>query len=546
MGEKRRELLQVRAAGGGEATVALAAAAVRIGRAPGNQVVLPDAYASGTHAELVSQRGQRCLRDLGSTNGTRLNGQPIPPRTLQPLHDGDVIRIGGSELTYRRQLVPSANGAGPHASDGTHVLGLPTPSMAQAALTRDIGSAAPVPWPAPVAPEPARPAQERQGRPPARIGARAARVLLRSLLVLLLVALLVAGVGWLLAPSHLVLLVLGSDARPDELARGRVGRTDTLLTVVADKAPASVGMISIPRDLWVDIPGFGSERINTAYPVGGPRTAERAVGDLLGTRVDRYLLIGLQGVRDVVDAAGGVDIDVAQPIHDDAYPTDDYGTVVVDIPAGRQHMDGETALRYARTRHQDNDFGRMARQQRVMSALRSQLLHPVNWWRIPEVLSAVRRATQTDLGPLDVMTVALAFGTASDEPARLAIDLTMTEEFRGAGGAYLLRPGPGLRRRVATFLAPSKAAVEVLNGSAAAGRAKQTAERLQQRGWLIANVGDAGISQAATTVDVQPGLSRAGQAVASALGLPHEDVRESPSLPDGVDVRVTIGQQAAR
>jgi LCP family protein required for cell wall assembly len=366
------------------------------------------------------------------------------------------------------------------------------------------------------------------------------------LLVLLLVAVLVAGVGWLLAPSRLVLLVLGSDARPDEIAHGQGGRTDTLQVVAADKLPGGVGLISIPRDLWVEIPGYGSERINTAYPVGGAQTAERVVGDQVGTHVDRYLLIGLQGVRDVVDAAGGVDIDVAEPIHDDAYPTDDYGTIVLDIPAGRQHMDGEKALQYARTRHQDNDFGRMARQQRVMVALRGRLLSPLNWWRIPGVLSAVRASTQTDLGPLDLMTLALAFGTASDEPARLAIDLSLTEEFHGAGGAYLLRPLPALKERAVAFLTPSKAAVEVLNGSSTTGAARQAADRLQSKEWRVANVGDAGQTQPQTTVEVQPGLTRAGQAVAATLGLPRDAVRESLSLPDGVDVRVTLGQQAAR
>ena len=121
-----------------------------------------------------------------------------------------------------------------------------------------------------------------------------------------------------------------------------------------------------------------------------------------GAPIDRYLLVGLQGVREIVDAAGGVEIDVDEPIHDGAYPTDDYGTIVVDIPAGRQTMDGETALRYARTRHQDSDFGRVARQQRVLLALRNRLLQPINWWRAPAVLAAVQRTTHTDLGPLDL------------------------------------------------------------------------------------------------------------------------------------------------
>src|SRR6185369_14965408 len=134
------------------------------------------------------------------------------------------------------------------------------------------------------------------------------------------------------------------------------------------------------------------------------------------------------------------------------------------------------------TRHQDNDFGRMARQQRVMSALRSALLRPTNWWRIPGVLGAVRQATQTDLGPLDLATLSLAFGTASDEPARLAVDLTLTQEFVGAGGAYLLHPTPLLRQRATAFMTPSKAAVEVLNGSSTVGLAKQTGDRLQAKG----------------------------------------------------------------
>lgn len=527
MGTDSHEWLLVRDADGTGTQLALAAAALKIGRAPDNHVVLTDGYASAQHAELVNQKGRRWLQDLGSTNGTRVNGQPIQAGKPYALNDGDVIRIGDSELVYRVQALakgqrPGPNGAPngvhPPVDDGTRVLGLP--SRVQPAV-----SPAAKPAPAP----------KRGSGVPFR-GA-----LLKLIVVLLAMAVLLAGAVWLLAPSRVVLLVLGSDARPDEIRRGQGGRTDTLLAVVADRSPSGVGLISIPRDLWVEIPGYGQERINTAYLLGGPSTAERVVGDLLGVRVDRYLLIGLQGVRDVVDAAGGVEIDVEVPIHDDAYPDDTYGTVVVDIPAGRQHMDGETALRYARTRHQDNDFGRMARQQRVISALRGKLLQPFTWWRLPAVLGAVQRTTQTDLGPLDLATVALAFATAPDEPARLAIDLSMTQEFQGGGGAYLLRPTPTLRQRVSAFVTPANAAVEVLNATPTAGLAKQSADRLQARGWRGVRVGDAGRTQAQTTIEVRPGLSRAGLAAASALGLSREAVRESGALPGDLDVRVTLG-----
>ena len=493
-GADRREWLAVRQAGLPETGVGLSSTPVRIGRAPENQVVLQDTYASGRHAEIVVHGDGRAVRDLGSTNGTRLNGRGLVAGDPHPLHDGDVIQIGDSELVYRW------------------------------------ASAAPVPAPPPVAPR-------RRLKLPGWTG----RLLLRLALAIVGLAVLVGSVTWLLAPSRVVVLVLGSDARPDELRRSEVGRTDTMLAVVAERSPAALLLISIPRDLWVSIPGHGEERINTAYLLGGPAAAERTAGDLLGVPIERHLVIGLQGVRNVVDAAGGIEIDVERPIHDDAYPTDDYGTTVVDIPAGRQQMDGETALRYARTRHQDSDFGRMTRQQRVMMAVRSKLMRPTSWWRIPAVLGAVQRATKTDLGPLDLATLAFAVGLGSGEPERLTLGVGLVEEFRGGGGAFLLRPTAALRQRVRTFLDPASAGVEVLNGSGTAGLAMQTADRLGARDVRVVSVGNAARVQRETTVEVAPGLRRAGAHVAAILDLPREGIGEGVALPPGVDVRVTLG-----
>jgi polyisoprenyl-teichoic acid--peptidoglycan teichoic acid transferase len=494
MGAEWREWLEVRQDGQPGARVAVGNGPVRIGRASENQVVLRDTYASGRHAEIVEHDGARAVRDLGSTNGTRLNGQDLLAGDPHPLRDGDVVQIGDSELTYRRA---PAGGAG---------------------------------LAAPAAPQP-RPARRSWvGRPRRRLALGALGLVI-----------LLAGAVWLLAAPRVVVLVMGSDARPDEVRRGEAGRTDTMLAVVADRSPGALMLISIPRDLWVRIPGYGEERINTAYAIGGPGTAKRAVGDLLGVPVERHLLIGLQGIRDIVDAAGGIEIDVEHPIHDDAYPTDDYGTIVVDIPAGRQRMNGETALRYARTRHQDDDFGRMARQQQVVAALRSELMRPTSWWRLPAVAAAVRRATNTDLGPLDLATLAFAAGFGPAEPERLALHLGLVQEFRGAGGAFLLRPTPALRQRVGVFLAPASAAVEVLNASATAGRATQAADRLRAHDVRVVNVGNAARMQRETTVEVAPGLTRAGLYAASILELPRTNVGEGVALPPGVDVRITLG-----
>src|ERR1700682_2547645 len=254
------------------------------------------------------------------------------------------------------------------------------------------------------------------------------------LVVLFLIGALVAA-ALLLTPTRESVLILGSDARPDEIKNGVVGRTDTMLLLVADRATPRLAMVSIPRDLWVPIPGHGQERNNAAYECGGSQTAKQTVSNLLSQRVDRYAFIGLQGVRDVVDAVGGVDITVAQAIHDDTYPTDDYGYQTVDIPAGRQHMDGDTALKYARTRHQDSDFGRIARQQQVIAAVRTALVSPVNWPRIPAVAIAPRQAIQTDVSPLDAIAIAAAVLRQQGEPDRLVIDTSLVTPVSGLDGA---------------------------------------------------------------------------------------------------------------
>ncbi|MBA2449789.1 MAG: FHA domain-containing protein, partial [Chloroflexi bacterium] len=112
MGGGRREWLLVKAAEGSEARFEIGPAALGIGRDPASRVVLRDSYVSAAHAEIVEHGGERCVRDLGSRNGTRLNGRALAPRTLQALQDGDVLRIGPSELTYR--CAPTPDGVAGH------------------------------------------------------------------------------------------------------------------------------------------------------------------------------------------------------------------------------------------------------------------------------------------------------------------------------------------------------------------------------------------------------------------------------------------------
>jgi polyisoprenyl-teichoic acid--peptidoglycan teichoic acid transferase len=377
---------------------------------------------------------------------------------------------------------------------------------------------------------------------PARGGFNLAGFLGRALLIVLVLCGALVAAALLLTPTREAVLILGSDARPDELRRGEVGRTDTLLLFVADRATPRVAMVSVPRDLWVAIPGYGEERINAAYELGGNQAAKQTVSNILGQRVDRSVVIGLQGVRDVVDAVGGVDVTVATPIHDDAYPTDDYGYQTVDIAAGRQHLDGDLALKYARTRHQDSDFGRIARQQQVLAAVRTALLNPLNWVRMPAVIAAVGGAIKTDVTPLDAIAIGAAILRDPGDPDRLVIDTALVNPFTGADGAFLLEARPELKPTVARFLGGNvtSATIEVLNGAGVPGLATRTADRLTQRGFLIASVGDAPRSVGQTTIAAKPGARTAAEQVAQALGVATSRVTDTGNA-GAADIQVVLG-----
>ena len=379
---------------------------------------------------------------------------------------------------------------------------------------------------------------------PQRRGPNVAGFVLRLLLILLLAIGALVAAALLITPTRETVLIMGSDARPDEIKRGVVGRTDTLLMFVADRTLPRVAMVSVPRDLWVAIPGHGEERINAAFELGGSQAAKQTVSNVLGQRVDRFAVVGLQGVRDVVDAAGGVDITVAQAIHDDSYPTDDYGYQTVDIPAGRQHMGGDTALKYARTRHQDSDFGRIARQQQVLAAVRSAMLSPMNWPRIPAVLVAVSQSIKSDVTPLDAIAIGAAILRDPGDPDRLVIDTTLVTPITGQDGAYLLEPKADLKPAVARFLGGSgSTSVEILNGAGVAGLAARSADRLTQRGFVIASIGDAPKAQAQTAIVARPGARGAAEQVANTLGVPTTRVSENANL-GSADVQVILGPDA--
>lgn len=177
-----------------------------------------------------------------------------------------------------------------------------------------------------------------------------------------------------LPDSPLNVLLLGTDVQPDE---GSVSRTDAVILIHLDRKRDRVSMLSIPRDLWVTYPGNGQGRVNAAYAIGekkygrggGIALARATIEELLDLKIDHCAVVNFEGFRELIDLMGGITIDVPTFIRDTDYPTENYGTMTVMFRAGRQHMDGDRALIYARTRHTDSDFGRNQRQQQVLMAM---------------------------------------------------------------------------------------------------------------------------------------------------------------------------------
>lgn len=164
-------------------------------------------------------------------------------------------------------------------------------------------------------------------------------------------------------------LLMGIDRRPGE----KSARADALLLLRIDPRTGDVALLSLPRDLMVRVPGVGNTRINAGYLYGGVALQKQTVSEFLGVRIDYGVAVNFSGFEGLIDALGGVTINVPRRLVDNAYPTASYGTIKVVFEPGIQTMNGARALIYARTRHPDSDFGRMHRQQQVISAIGNRL-----------------------------------------------------------------------------------------------------------------------------------------------------------------------------
>ncbi len=172
------------------------------------------------------------------------------------------------------------------------------------------------------------------------------------------------------------LLLIGIDFRNGD---EEPARSDSIIIMRIDPQTKEVSMMSLPRDLLVTIPDYGQDKINAAFAYGedertggGPPLLAETISYNFNIQINYFVTVDFAGFRKIIDTLGGITVDVDAPIKDDQYPSEDFGLTRVYFPTGLQKMDGETALRYARTRHGDNDIARSERQQQVLMAMREQ------------------------------------------------------------------------------------------------------------------------------------------------------------------------------
>lgn len=377
------------------------------------------------------------------------------------------------------------------------------------------------------------------------------------------------------AGGRVNILLMGIDQR---LSEEGPWRTDTMILIMVDPTTHRAGMLSLPRDLWVEIPDYNVyDRINTAhfrgdadnYPGGGgPALAVKTVQNFLGLKVDYFVEVNFYAFLKGVDLIGCIPIQVTETIDDPTYPAiDGYGFDPFHIEPGNYCMDGNTLLKYARTRATfGSDFDRAARQQQVLQAIRDHVMDsgelPQLLARAPEIYSTVKDGLTTDLTLQQMVSLARlgsqipkesicskvlnntyidSLQTLPDSSQVLIPDLNKTHElvldvYNGTGSC--VPGGEDLKARAAD----EKATVNLLNGTRQEGLATDTGDNLAALGINIISVGNADrFDYDKTLIYNYKNKPYTARYIAQLLHVPETAIVDSPDSAALFDIRIILG-----
>ncbi len=362
--------------------------------------------------------------------------------------------------------------------------------------------------------------------------------------------------------NRVTILLIGVDKREDDYSR-----SDTMILVNIDTARKQAGMLSIPRDLKVIVPGYGIHKMNAAYafgdandvPGGGPGLTVRTIEANFGLKVDYFAEVDFAGFEKIVQTVGGLTLDVPYPIKDDAYPGPGNQYMRIFFPAGWQHLNGERVLQYARTRHDDGDASRARRQQQILLALRQQAIDLDLLPKAAQLIAELGGTVRTDIAPKAALQLARL--AAEIDPASIqqySLGDALTEEELPDQPYYLVADwnavGTILSAFTGTTIVPPMSALShpdfarplaIVDRSGNPGLGDRVAAVLRQHGFrqvTVATTNDTGDTKLTTTgADLTTAYL-----VAGLVGVPLEAIDVSPAdTNNGGTIAIVLGSGAA-
>jgi len=379
--------------------------------------------------------------------------------------------------------------------------------------------------------------------------------------------------------QRVTVLLTGIDYRSGAATceeQGNAYRTDSMMVATLDPVGMTAAVLSIPRDLWVEIPGYENDTINTAnfrgdaykYPGGGPALAVKTVEYNFGIKVDYYVRMDFTAFEKLIDTVGGIDIVNKEAIDDPEYPDSACGFEPFTLSAGKHHLNGHDALRYARTRHNSTDIARGERQREVVVAVLNRVkdptVVPVLLAQAPSLYQTLNANVKTNLTLDQIVSLGwLAKDIPLDQVRQEGIDYKYVQEYTTADGRQVLLPWWDKIRELRDSLfantalqsvpapladdptqrAAEAAKVEILNGAGVQGLAQETADWLKAQGVNVVSVGTADRMDYANTIIVDfTGKVYTARWLAQLFNVSEANIVSGSDPAKRLDIQVILGQ----
>lgn len=302
--------------------------------------------------------------------------------------------------------------------------------------------------------------------------------------------------------DRITILVMGLDANwtRDNIMFTKSSRSDSMILANVFLNERKVNLLSIPRDTRVHFPDGAWDKINAAHAIGGPLLSRKVVEKLLGVSINYYVIVKFEGLKNMVDAVGGVTVDVEKTMNYD----DSWGHLHIHLKKGRHRLSGQKAMEYSRFRNDaEGDYGRIRRQQQVIRALQRELLRPENLIKIPELTKTAFSNTTTDLSLKQLAALGFSLKDIAPQDMKTFTLPTVPKYYKESG--YWVSYVEIIEDKKDSVLEQFAShtplisslidlenipplTVEILDGSGIPNKAKKAAKILNEAGFTVARV----------------------------------------------------------